>query len=200
MLLNLTKYLFNKTSIMMMLITALSATLLISGCARKTGAVKNQKQDETQAQPAKVEPSVQPAPVEQTSQNPSVQDENANAQETEKPVTVTSSAIRTVHFAFDKYDLSDEAREILKKNAQWLKDNQNVKVIVEGHCDDRGTVEYNLALGEKRAKAVKDYYISLGIPANRIQTISYGEERPANPAENEAAWAQNRRSETNILK
>jgi len=184
----------------MMLLVALSASLLISGCARKTGAVKNQKQDETQAQPAKVENSTQPAPVEQTSQTPSVQDENANAQDTAKPVAVSSSAIGTVHFAFDKYDLSDEARDILKKNAQWLKDNQNVKVIVEGHCDDRGTVEYNLALGEKRAKAVKDYYLSLGIPANRIQSISYGEERPANSAENEAAWAQNRRSETNILK
>lgn len=189
-----------KRSLMILMLIGLSVMLMISGCARKTGAVKSQKLDETPSQPAKVDVQTPPAPVEQVAPQPSVEDDNANAQDATKPLAVASSAISSVYFSFDKYDLSDEARETLKKNALWLRDNATVKVIVEGNCDERGTVEYNLALGEKRAKSVKDYYISLGIPATRIQTISYGEERPVDPAHDESAWAKNRRSETNILK
>jgi peptidoglycan-associated lipoprotein len=101
-----------------------------------------------------------------------------------------------VWFAFDKSVVTAEGRKILEKQADWLKKYPNVTVTVEGHCDERGTREYNLALGERRATAVKNVLVALGIPANRMTTISYGKERPAVVGSNEAAWAQNRRGVT----
>ncbi len=98
-----------------------------------------------------------------------------------------------VFFATNKYDLSPEARATIEKQAQWLKEYPNINVTIEGHCDERGTEEYNLALGEKRAIAVRNYLVALGINASRLQTISYGKERPAVLGDNPAAWAQNRR-------
>ena len=97
-----------------------------------------------------------------------------------------------VFFAFDSSSLSDNAKEILGTQVNWLKKHENVNVVVQGYCDERGTREYNLALGERRASAVRDYLISQGIAADRISTISYGKERPAVLGNNEAAWAQNR--------
>ena len=103
-----------------------------------------------------------------------------------------------VYFDFDKYDLSPEARAQLEKQAGWLKQYANITVTVEGNCDERGTREYNLALGERRASSAKNYLVALGVDPNRIQTISYGKERPAVPGSDEAAWAQNRRDVTAI--
>lgn len=101
-----------------------------------------------------------------------------------------------IHFAFDKADLTPESIEILNKNVAVLKANPDLKVVVEGNCDERGTVEYNQALGERRAKAAQEYYISAGIDKSRISIISYGEERPIDPAQTEEAWAKNRRDDT----
>jgi peptidoglycan-associated lipoprotein len=101
-----------------------------------------------------------------------------------------------VFFATDKVDISAEARKTLERQAQWLRRYPNVTVTIEGHCDERGTREYNLALGARRASAAKQALVALGIPANRIQTISYGKERPAVVGSNEGAWAQNRRAVT----
>ena len=103
-----------------------------------------------------------------------------------------------VFFDFDKSDIKPEGQQTLQRQATWLKKYANVKVTVEGHCDDRGTREYNLALGNRRANAVKRALVALGIPAGRITTISYGKERPAVVGDNEAAWAQNRRGVTVI--
>ena len=102
----------------------------------------------------------------------------------------------TVFFAFDSSSLSAEAQAALDTQVAWLKKHDDVNVIVQGHCDDRGTREYNLALGERRANAVKQYLVSQGIEESRISTISYGKERPAVFGSNEAAWAQNRRAVT----
>lgn len=102
----------------------------------------------------------------------------------------------TVFFAFDSSSLSAEAQAALDTQVAWLKKHDDVNVIVQGHCDDRGTREYNLALGERRANAVKQYLVSQGIEESRISTISYGKERPAVLGNNEAAWAQNRRAIT----
>jgi len=101
-----------------------------------------------------------------------------------------------VFFGFDRSDLSAEAQATLDRQASWLKKYSTAKVSVEGHCDERGTREYNIALGERRAMAAKNYLVAAGIPAARISTISYGKERPAVVGSNEAAWAQNRRSVT----
>ena len=103
-----------------------------------------------------------------------------------------------VFFDFDKSDIKPEGRTILQRQADWLKKFPNVTVTVEGHCDERGTREYNLALGERRASAVKKMLVALGVAANRVSTISYGKERPAVVGSTEAAWAQNRRGVTVI--
>jgi len=101
-----------------------------------------------------------------------------------------------VFFGFDRYNLTPAARGILQKQAAWMIANSNVSVTIEGHCDERGTREYNLALGDRRANAAADYLMTLGVPATRISTISYGKERPEDPASNEIAWAKNRRGVT----
>jgi peptidoglycan-associated lipoprotein len=101
-----------------------------------------------------------------------------------------------VFFGYDSSDLDSDALELLQDQVAWLKQNSGVSVTIEGHCDERGTREYNLALGEKRAQAVKNYLIGLGISPDRVSTISYGKERPAVVGSNDGAWAQNRRSVT----
>lgn len=104
-----------------------------------------------------------------------------------------------VFFAYDSYELSDNAREIMRSNADWLQENGQSRVEIEGHCDSRGTIEYNLALGAKRANAVRDYLVSLGVSPNRITTISYGKELPVCHEETESCWADNRRAHFVVL-
>ncbi|HEX7675386.1 MAG TPA: peptidoglycan-associated lipoprotein Pal [Bdellovibrio sp.] len=100
----------------------------------------------------------------------------------------------TVHFGYDKSNLDAEAKKDIAKNADWMKKNANVKVQIEGHCDARGTIEYNVALGERRANAVKAYMVSLGIPESRLSTISYGKEKPIATGDSAEAYAKNRRA------
>jgi peptidoglycan-associated lipoprotein len=107
-----------------------------------------------------------------------------------------ASAGDRVFFAFDRSDITPEARQILARQADWLRRYPNVTVTIEGHCDERGTREYNLALGERRAQAVKNVLVAMGIPAARMSTISYGKERPAVVGSTEEAYAQNRRAVT----
>ena len=103
-----------------------------------------------------------------------------------------------VFFAFDRSDITPESQQILERQADWLRRYPNVTVTIEGHCDERGTREYNLALGERRAQAVKNVLVASGIPASRISTISYGKERPAVVGSSEEAYAQNRRAVTTV--
>jgi len=110
-----------------------------------------------------------------------------------------TSQLQTVHFSFDRYDLTPEAKRILDENAKFLVDHPDIRVLIEGHCDSRGTVEYNLHLGQRRADTIREYLVSKGVPADRLQTISYGEERPVDPAENEEAWAKNRRAQFQVF-
>lgn len=100
-----------------------------------------------------------------------------------------------IYFEFDDSSLTTEAREVLQHKVRWLRNNPDACVIVEGHCDERGTDEYNLALGSRRAESVKDFLVKAGIDPSRLTTISYGEERPAVEGHNEKAWAKNRRVE-----
>lgn len=104
------------------------------------------------------------------------------------------AGLETVHFEFDKSNITADNKKILQSNADWIKKNANYKVQVEGHCDARGTIEYNLALGERRANAVKAYLVSLGVPTARLSVISYGKEKPLDPSDSDAAYAKNRRA------
>ena len=103
--------------------------------------------------------------------------------------------LKSIYFSFDSATITPESKETLKANAAWLEENDDAKVQIEGHCDERGTQEYNLALGERRAKAAHDALRALGVKASRLSTVSYGEEMPRDPAHNEAAWAKNRRAQ-----
>jgi peptidoglycan-associated lipoprotein len=107
---------------------------------------------------------------------------------------VESAALRDVYFDFDRYDVRAGDKGTLDENAKWLKSNQSALLLIEGHADERGTNEYNLALGERRAKATRDYLVSVGVDAGRITVISYGEERPTCTEKAEGCWAKNRRA------
>ena len=109
-----------------------------------------------------------------------------------------NSMFRTIYFDFDKSDLRPDAREGLQANASYLKSNSSVQVTIEGNCDERGSNEYNLALGKRRAEAAYKYLVDLGIDGSRMTTVSYGEERPAVEGHNELAWAKNRRDEFKV--
>jgi len=110
-----------------------------------------------------------------------------------------SKLLKDIHFDFDKYDVRPVDEGVLKENAVFLKNNPKMRIQIEGHCDERGTVEYNLALGERRANNTKKYLVFLGIPSERISTISYGKERPLDKGHHEEAWARNRRAHIVVL-
>jgi len=107
---------------------------------------------------------------------------------------VGSSDLQTVYFDYDSFNLRSDARGALKSNGEWMKKNSSARVQIEGHCDERGTNEYNMALGDRRANAVKSYLVKMGVSSSRIDTISFGEERPADSGHDEGAWSRNRRA------
>lgn len=111
---------------------------------------------------------------------------------------VSSKHLKTIYFDYDSAVLSEEARKVLAENAEFLKKNADLEVLVEGHCDERGTIGYNLALGQKRATAVRKYYLSLGIQPKRIGSLSYGKEKPVCLESSEECWLKNRRAETKV--
>jgi peptidoglycan-associated lipoprotein len=112
---------------------------------------------------------------------------------------LAESQLATVYFDFDQFNLRSDARSSLDANFRLLQEYPAAIVKIEGHCDERGTVEYNLALGEKRARAAMDYLVSLGIASNRVSIVSFGKERPASMGSNEEAWARNRRAEFRVI-
>ncbi len=109
------------------------------------------------------------------------------------PEVRAAMELKDVFFDYDKYELKPDARDALTLDAQQLMANSQLRIVIEGHCDERGTNEYNLALGDRRARAAMDFLVRFGVAADRIETVSYGEERPFAPGHDESAWAQNRR-------
>ncbi len=157
-----------------LLVLLLSVALILGACAKKgtTPVVEE------------VEPIEEIAPpLEEIEEEPVVEIE-----ETEPIV------LEDIFFDYDKFNIKDEYKTIMSQNAEAMLDNPDAKLLVEGHCDDRGTNEYNLALGEKRAKAVIDFYVTFGVDASRLAMISYGEEKPFAMGSNEESWAKNRRA------
>ncbi len=168
--------------------------LLASGCA-----ACRVKPDEAAAPAATAAPVVAEAmPVTEQAMEPAYDvaavDESVTTDQAAAAV-VQVATLERIHFGFDRYDLSAEAQAILANNATWMNANPAARVQIEGHCDERGSDEYNLALGERRALAAKNHLVSLGVPADRLSVISYGEERPLDQARTEAAYALNRRAE-----
>jgi peptidoglycan-associated lipoprotein len=141
--------------------------------------------------PTEVPPAGEPGPDVRSLGAESARGEDFTPSDAE---TGEGGPLEDIHFEYDSANLTDQARSVLEKHALWLQNHRSAKVLVEGHCDERGTVEYNLALGEKRARAARDYLASLGVASDRLRTTSYGKERPLDTATNEAAWAANRRA------
>jgi len=110
----------------------------------------------------------------------------------------STGLIGDVYFAFDRYELSDSARDRLSKNGSFLNEHSDFVVTIEGHCDERGTNDYNIALGDRRANAARDFLESLGVSGSRVKTLSYGEERPVCTSSDETCWSQNRRAEFHL--
>lgn len=173
-----------KHRVLVILIVLVAAALVLCpGCAKKKMAPPVTELPSAPAQPR--------APEEQ----PKAQEEAIPPSfEEESPDQRVAAGIKDVFFAFDDYSLTEEARTILAADAKLLGENKSVKITIEGHCDERGTVEYNLALGEKRALSAKNYLVNYGIDGSSISIISYGKERPFAPGHDEEAWAQNRRA------
>ncbi len=163
--------------------------LLIVGCQRKVIVEGESKQEE--------------ASMTQDQLSREGEEIEASLQSTRYPgiegEVFESSMLQDIHFAFDRYDLSPKAREILGRNAEFILRFPGAKIQIEGHCDERGTNEYNLALGERRAMSARKYLVSLGVPPDRLATISYGEEMPVDPRHNEDAWSKNRRGHFVVL-
>jgi len=147
---------------------------------------------------AKEQPRVErvapPAPV----QKPQLSDEEIFLAKSLDQIN-KEKPLRMINFDYDKFVIRDDAKPILETNAAWMKKYRTAKLLVEGHCDERGTEDYNLALGEKRAKAAFDYLVSLGIPADRMKTISYGKSQPLDMGHDEAAWQKNRRDQFLVI-
>jgi peptidoglycan-associated lipoprotein len=182
-----------KKNITGILLVLCCGAFAVAGCAKK----ETVKKDETPAPPAEATTgsaaATAPTPVP-VAQEPVVKEE---------PVKATEAAVQpfeTIYFDLDSYVLRQDARDTLAKNAQWMLKNPAEKVRLEGNCDERGSDEYNLALGEKRAKAALSYLLTLGVPQANVSTISYGKEKPVDPGHDEAAWAKNRRVDFVIVK
>ena len=157
----------------------LSAVLILGACTHKQEAAN------TAPPPAPPPPATQPAPVTSSVIPGSAEDFRVNVGD-------------TVHFAFDQYNVEENDKAILSRQAAWLAKYPSVRVTVEGHCDERGTREYNLALGARRANAVKEFLVSQGVSTARLETVSYGKERPICTQSDESCWQQNRRGVTAI--
>lgn len=181
-----------------------SALMVAGGCAKKE--MVKPEEGAPMAAPAPA-PTPPPAPVEPAKEAPMaaqpVSEVAVKAEAPQEPLKaeVAEASLERIFFDFDSYILSQPSRDILYRNAEVLLKKQTAaKISLEGHCDERGSDEYNLALGEKRAKAAMEYLVTLGVPAERLSMISYGKEKPLDPAHSEEAWAKNRRVEFVIVK
>jgi peptidoglycan-associated lipoprotein len=184
----------NLTSIGILFVFILSL-IIFTSCAEKKSAVKSDA--------AKIQETA-PAPVKTTDSanqnNVAAPADTANSKVTadEQPVNLETktekSPLRDINFDFDSFVIRSDAREILQVNADYLSKHRVSSVVVEGHCDERGTAEYNMALGERRAQEARKYLVNLGVRESMIKTVSFGNERPLDTASNEEAWAKNRRA------
>jgi peptidoglycan-associated lipoprotein len=170
----------------------------VEGQKNQTAQVEGEQPEARETQPE--ETAVEEGEVEEYG----VSEEEAEKREKEaaEEKGLSEEAKKTlktrIHFAFDSSELSRKAQDILKSKAKILKKNPHLKMVIEGHCDERGTDEYNMALGERRARAAYEYLILLGVDADRMNLVSYGEERPLVKGNNEKAWSKNRRNEFKI--
>lgn len=182
----------------------LIALLLIVGCAKKQ--VSKPPEDAAKSEtPLLADKDKKTAPDTDTAKLPkeTISEralDKASQDDSRRALEELQAGLKDIYFDYDRYDIRDDAKPVLRDLASLLARNRSLRVVIEGHCDDRGTNEYNLALGDRRARAVKDFLVSLGTPSDKIDTVSYGEEKPLCTDQNEACWAKNRRAHFVLLK
>ena len=175
-------------------VIALVTAMGVSACGKKAPApAPAPPPPPPPAEAPRTAPAPPPPPPAAPRETPRTPTEEERFAATSLPDLNAQKPLATVYFVVDSAQLGDEAKPVLQKNADWLKKWTSTRILIEGHCDSRGTSEYNLALGERRAVAVRDYLVNLGIPATRVQIVSKGKETPVCTEENEACWQQNRR-------
>jgi peptidoglycan-associated lipoprotein len=195
---------------LVVLVLILCVGLLLTGCPKKTVMKEEPSMRKAEEPVAERENAAKLAAEQEAARIREEEAKKAKEKEFEKSLVAKrepgiagevfeSRLLKDIHFDFDRYDIRPEDTQILKENAALLSKYPQVKVQVEGHCDERGTNEYNLALGERRASAAKKYLLSLGISTDRISSISYGEEKPQDTGHDEEAWSKNRRGHFVIL-
>ena len=167
-------------------LTAVSAAAAFSACAKKPPTTSAEARPPVQSRPA--ETPVAPPPSAATRK-----DVEGDVLSQDLATLNRKGYLIDAYFDFDQAELRSDARDGLAKDAQWLKKYPSIRILLEGHCDDRGTEAYNLALGDKRASAAREYLESLGVPESRIQTVSYGKERPFCESDDDSCWQENRR-------
>lgn len=175
----------NKLGIILALLIIIPVLVFTVSCAKKTAAVKTSDSEMS---------------AEEAAGRQGLEEKGLGGGVGEEGVRSAAEEARDkfvnedIYFEFDKSDLMPEAQEILRAKAKWLENNPDASATIEGHCDERGTNDYNIALGDRRANSAKQFLVDIGISSSRLETISYGEEHPANPGHNEEAWAKNRRA------
>jgi peptidoglycan-associated lipoprotein len=176
------------------------SALLAGGCAKKE-IVKGEGEAPAApvSQPAEAPAPAKPEVKEEMVQERVVQEAPTTVKEEPRAAEQPMVSLENIYFDFDSYVLTSQARETLTRNAELMVKNGSINVQIAGNCDERGSDEYNLALGEKRANSAMNYMTTLGVPAERLSTISYGKEKPLDPGHDEAAWAKNRRDEFTIV-
>lgn len=176
------------------LVVVICAFVLPAGCAKKA-VMKEEPAVEKEAAMEKQAPA-QAAPAQTAEEQKASEAAAVAAAQADKE----ASEFVDIHFAFDRSDLRPDAREVLDMHAKWLMAHPEFVARIEGNCDERGTVEYNMALGQRRAVSAMKYLVNLGVAKNRLSTISYGKERPLDPGHNEDAWAKNRRDHFTVTR
>lgn len=176
------------------LVMVLPIMLFTASCSKQAAQTKSESTTGPEVQKAEAQ-KAQDRPAEEAKPDRQLEADRLQAETAAREAALAAFVGENIHFDFDSFLLSDRARQILVAKAEYLRTNPDITVIVEGHCDDRGTNEYNVALGERRAQSVKTFLVNLGIDTNRLSTVSYGEERPIATGHDEASLAENRRAQ-----
>lgn len=179
------------------------AVILILACAlifffSTSCKPKVKTQPAPPAPPVKEQPKVEKAEETAPVKKPELSEEEIFMSKSLEEINL-EAPLKMIHFDYDRFFIREDAKPVLEANAAWLKKFKSAKILIEGHCDERGTEEYNLALGEKRARSTFDYLVSLGVPQERMRIISYGKSQPLDPGHNEVAWQKNRRAQFLII-
>jgi peptidoglycan-associated lipoprotein len=183
---------FMKKALLLSLVGLLAIAFAVSCKPKVKPAAPLPPQAKEQPKVEKIEPA--PAPVKK----PVLSEEELFMAKSLEEIN-REQPLQMIHFDYDKYFIREDAKPVLEADAAWLKKFKTAKILIEGHCDERGTEDYNLALGDKRAKATFDYLVSLGISAERMKTISYGKSQPLDLGHDETAWQKNRRAQFLVI-